>query len=72
MISKDRKEKSYKDKDSPADTPLPLLEAIAMLEAATLNYNNAYNSYQEEVYFYEMQAAKARISLALSYNKCGR
>jgi hypothetical protein len=49
-----------------------LQDAVSELRAAESNYNNSYNSYQEDVYFYEIQAAKARITLITYEQKMNR
>jgi hypothetical protein len=68
MMSREMKKNNTKD-NSAALELLVLQDAVSELRAAESNYNNSYNSYQEDVYFFEMQAAKARITLITNEKK---
>jgi hypothetical protein len=69
MFGKVKKKKDDKNKSSVLDLILLLEDAVAELKAAEINYNNSYNSYQEDVFFFQIQAAKARITLITNNNK---
>ena len=69
MIGIDMKKSNDKIKSRELELNSLLLDAASDLRTSEINYNNSYNSYQEDVFYFEMQAAMARITLITNDNK---